>query len=848
MFLRVSETGCMMVHAQKKREAVHRMDKESASLLPGVCALLADSAKPPPDDTSLEKLLDRLTELSEAGVSLPESCPCLLDFISATASGSTSDPSILSFALKLGGLLSADEDGYRALQARSALEAMFSVERWKDSGPWDDPCVRIGWVHGLRRMLLHPEALAFFVRSDFIKPLLQLQSDPSMFVASAANQLLAHILLAAQPEEDERPGSETSAEHLALVQQASDHIKESLVPKEGAPLAGSLQVLKLLALILDRARRPLREQLLKAAAASLEELADAGCSQLTAVLMDVIMAAYSSTDSGDDLTGRLLSSMLNGSKADDLVRAAAAFLRRGGLRASRDAVRTSRAVRILLLPLRFVTEHPSLGAAPVADEHHGIMAAQLESKSSFISTVCVCLRNAPQVALMPSDVLPCPPAAIVLSIVALLKVCNGGTTSSSSSSSLRNGCRTETFRCIVNSGRVQKSALEALASLSGSPGANSTMNEVSDILVQYMSNPDSDPTVLQKSYKAFVQWMSVCTDLSAIPLQLREALRTVVEKRACDPRWEVRDSTVEFLGQLPRVTSLKSADEALLSERRTAPLLREALRDPESYVRASAVSALARGLGTELPQEQADTVSRLLDILREDTEGFARRAVVRYFMAWFSSCPLPPPPAPSLLTESVRTVLSRGSRDLDWEVKVNTLELAELLLDAAFSDHGRRNGTGRHPYATPDAQAAEPAFDSTMSSLLDQGVFAALLSSLADCDRPVALKACELLIATRDRIHVAGASTSGVSCELPRRGWGKEIRKLLKNEADDGERVGVREVLAALGLDDRRVLLSQSSDHVHNSFQSLLQDILSAGVTLGGPDEDDGQGVVVDCY
>ncbi|XP_061627784.1 BRCA1-associated ATM activator 1 [Phyllopteryx taeniolatus] len=835
------------------------MDKGSASLLPGVCALLADSGKPLPDDTSLEKLLDRLTELSEADVSLPESCPCLLDFISTMASNSTSDPSILSFALKLSGLVSANEDGYGALQERSALEVIFRVERWKDAGLWDDPCVRIGWIHGFKRMLLHPKALAFFVQSDFIKPLLQLQSDPSMFVASAANQLLAHILLSIQPEEEERASSKTSTEHRAVVLQTSDHIQESLAPKEGALLAGSLQVLKLLALILDQARRPLRDQLLKAVAASLEELVEARYSQLTPAIMDVIMAAYS-PESDDDVTGRLLSSMLNGNKAADLVHAAAAFLHRGRLH---DAVDTSRAVRILLLPLHFVTEHPLLGTAPATDNHHVIMATQLKTKSTFISMICVCLRNAPQVALMPSDVLPCPPAEIVLSVVTLLRMCSGDTpsfSSSSSSSSLRNGCRSEAFRCIVSSGKVQKSALEALASLSGSPGANNTMNEVVDVLVQYMSNPDSDPTVLQKSYKALVQWMSVCADRSSIPQQLREDLLTAVEKRACDPRWEVRDSTVEFLGQLPCVPSLKSADEALLSERRTAPLLREALQDPESYVRASAVSALARGLvpsrqqGTELPQEQADTVSRLLDILREDTEGFARRAVVRYFMAWFSSCSLPPSSLPLLLVESVRTVLSRGSSDLDWEVKVNTLELAELLLDVAFSDHGRRTGAGRHPYATLDmhtngqAQAADAALDSTLSSLVDQCVFSALLSSLVDCDRPVALKACELLITIRDTIYLAGASTSDVSCDLPRRGWGKEIRKMLKSEGDEGERVGVHEVLTSLGLDDRRVLLSQSSDHVHNSFQSLLQDILSAGVTLGGPNEDDGQEVIVDCY
>ncbi|XP_077428214.1 integrator complex assembly factor BRAT1 isoform X2 [Vanacampus margaritifer] len=819
------------------------MDREGASLLPGVCALLADSAKPLPDDTSLEKLLDRLTELSEAGVSLPESCPCLFDFVSTMASNSTSDSSILSFALKLSGLMAATEDGYRALQEHSVVEMMFSVQHWMDTELWNEPCIRIGWIHGLKRMLLHPNALGFFVQSGFIQPLLQLQSDPSMFVASAANQLLAHVLLSIQPEEEERASNETSAERSHVFLQTYNHMKESLVPKEGEQAAGSLQVLKLLALILDQARRPLRDQLLKALAASLEELVEAGYSQLTPTLMDVIMAGYSPDSS--DVTSRLLSSMLNVNKPADLVHGAAAFLHRGHSCVSSDAVNTSQAIRILLLPLHFVTEQPLL-----ATEDDVIMAAQLKNKSTFVAMICVCLRSASQVALMPPEVLPCNPAVIVLSVVTLLRICSGDI--STSSSSLLNGRKNEAFRCIVSSGKVQKSALEALTSLSGSPGANSTMKEVSEVLVHYISNPDSDPTVLQKSYKALVQWMNVWTELSSIPQQLREDLLMAVKKRACDPRWEVRDSTVECLGQMHSAPSLKSADAALLSERHTTPLLREALQDPESYVRASAVSALARGLvpswqrGTDLPQEQTDTIARLLDILREDTEGFARRAVVRYFMAWFSSRAAPPSSPPSLLLESVRVVLSRGSSDLDWEVKVNTLELAELLLDAAFSDHSRRAGAEKHPYATP--QAGGVTLDSALSSFVDQGVFSVLLSGLVDCDRPVALKACELLIKIRDALDLPGDLTTDVHCEIPERGWGEEIGKMLKSEGDGGRRVNVCEVLTSLGLDERRVLLSRSSDHVHNSFRSLLQDILSVGVPLGDAGKDGGQEVIVDCY
>ncbi|KAM9819595.1 BRCA1-associated ATM activator 1 [Syngnathus typhle] len=823
------------------------MDRESASLLPGVCALLADSGKPLPDDTSLEKLLDRFTELSEAGVSLPESCLCLLEFISTMASNSTSDPSILSFTLKLTGLMAATEDGYRVLQERSVLEVIFSVKHWMDTKLWDDPCIRIGWLYGFKRMLLHPKALTFFVQSGFLKPLLELQSDPSIFVASAAKQLLVHILLATQPEEG-HASIKAREDHSAVVLQTSDHINESL--KEGKLASGNARFLSLLALILEQARRPLREQLLKALAASLEELAEAGDSRITSPLMDVIMAGYS-TES-DDVTKRLLSSMLNVDKPFDLVQAAAWFLSRSRSCASRDAVNTRQAVRILLLPLHFVTEQPLLGTALVVD--NVTMAAQLKNKKAFISMICSCLGKAPEVALMPLDVLPCAPAVIVLSVVTLLRMCSGDTLTSSWPS------RNEDFRCIVSSGKVQISALNALASLSASPGANSTTNQVSEILVHYLCQPNSDPTVLKKSYEALLQWVSLWTDPSSIPQQLGEDLLMTVKKRACDPRWEVRDSTIEFLGQLQCIPSLGSVDASLLSNRSTAPLLREALQDPESYVRASAVAALARGLvpcwqqGSELPQEQTDTVRQLLDILQKDTEGFARRAVVHYFKTWFFVCSRPPSSPPSLLLESVRVVFSRGSLDLDWEVKVNMLDLAELLLDSAFLDYKRRTGAENHPYATfytdinGQAKDADAALESALRTLVGQGVFSASLSSLVDYDRPVALKACELLITIRDAISPASALTMDVPCELPEYGWGREIRELLKSKGDAGRHVNVCEALTLLDLDERRGLLSQSSDHVHNSLQSLLQDILSAGGALADSRKDGGQEVIVDCY
>lgn len=248
----------------------------------------------------------------------------------------------------------------------------------------------------------------------------------------------------------------------------------------------------------------------------------------------------------------------------------------------------------------------------------------------------------------------------------------------------------------------------------------------------------------------------------------------------------------------------------------------------------------------------------------------------------------------------MRTVLSKGSADLDWEVKVYTLELAELLLDEAFAGHRsyrRGSGTRRalsHPYGVVSNQVftlhnhtegTEPDLVAALSNVVEQGVVSVLLCSLVDCDRPVGLKACQLLLRLRETVCPSSRGAldaAGVSCELPDWGWGQEIRKILdakKHErpreaeisargsfngadyGDDGgglkegaseegssETVAVCEVLRSLGLDERLETLTQSSDHVHNSPLSLLQDILSASAAHTRPDTQPGQEVIVDCY
>lgn len=65
----------------------------------------------------------------DAGGSLLDVCPSLLDFISSVVHKTSSDPDVLSFALKLTGLLAASEEGFTRLQVDSVTSHSFTQSR-----------------------------------------------------------------------------------------------------------------------------------------------------------------------------------------------------------------------------------------------------------------------------------------------------------------------------------------------------------------------------------------------------------------------------------------------------------------------------------------------------------------------------------------------------------------------------------------------------------------------------------------------------------------------------------------------------------------------------------------------
>ncbi|KAK6301229.1 hypothetical protein J4Q44_G00293270 [Coregonus suidteri] len=788
-------------------------------------------------------------------------------------------------------------------------------------------------------MMHHPQAFHFLDQAGLTKPLLQLQTDPSLFVASAANHLLARLLTFKQPATTSHTTQgngltvppNTEEEELAVTMATSPgsgrsvtmeilkHLESSL---ESDSHTQVLQGLRLLALTLPELEAPLWGSVIRRVLRPLEGLVLEGRGGgVTQPLMDVLLATYRSGPCDSRLVS-LMASMLNSQNPSDAALCAAATLR---LKTCPPDLR-QKAVAVLLGPLQMVTgitllDRPNDRHADQQIDHRhadqqidhrhtdqqidhrhadqqidhrhtdqqtdqqmdhrqtdednrqtdtdqdrqtegrsslSLLLDHLNQKPSCISLLCLCVSSTPYITDMESS------ASVILAVVSLLRICNGHSPSTESKAPI--GCSKASTN-LIGCSKVQRCGLDSLASLNTCSGAVELVVEVFHVLLQYLQNPDSDPTVLQKTYQAMLRWLSVSAEPSSLADLVNEDLLPVLRKRVCDVRWEVRDSTLEFLGQL-------CACEALACT--VTPILLGALCDQESYVRASAISALARTLPLPLSglqgeagnHTQEEAVSQLLDILSQDSEGFARRAVVQFFISWLKTHPSS---SSSSSSSSLRSVLSLGSTDLDWEVKVHTLELVDDLMEETLPGH-----------------------QETELWLVELGVVTALLNGLFDCDRPVALKACSLLLRLRDMVcprslgkgamttDDATATVAKVTFDLRGQVWEREVtRKLQEKRGSDwvresrevgcdrlnGNRVSdgtdgagseacdrvtgesvcegsvtVCEVLWSLGLEERRSVLSQSSDHVQNSPLSLLQDILNATHTSHAEE------VIVDCY
>ncbi|KAI4532037.1 hypothetical protein MG293_018551 [Ovis ammon polii] len=812
------------------------MDPECARLLPALCAVLADPRQPVADDTCLEKLLDWFKAVTGAGSSLVllQEHPCLVELLFHVLKPQDLSSRILSFALRLAGIFAAQENCFQFLQQGELLPGLFGEPGPLGAAAWAAPSVRSGWIQGLHSLAQHPSALRFLADSGAVDTIFSLQGDPSLFVASAAGQLLVRVLDLALRGPAEGHVCPQAWDWPACARKVVCHLEDCL-RSEAAPRV--TQALHVLTTTFGHCHglwtQGLWARLSPLVARLLEKDPVPAPHALVDLLLSVARSSVLSSDPGLWETAAQALSSLSPTQAGPL---AAGILK---LQDCPQALRIQ-AFRILLQPLAHVLEAAAQGpGAPRLLEGAAgdLMAVDTfpPSRSACVGLLCSALAHLELLQPLPQRPSPWPQAPLLAAAVTILRFCNGSAAPSSEA-----GSRLCTM--LVGCVRVQRAALDFLGVLSQGLGPQELVTQVFAILLEYLVSPDSSPTVLKKAFQATLRWLLSsatppgCCDLEPYAQLVLGELLAVLQKRLCSPCWEVRDSGLEFLTQMTRRWGGQGSFRQALLGSEVPELTRQLLQDPESYVRASAVAAvgqlsswglLAAPSRPEHPDvPQKTPLEELLLVLTTDSEGFPRRAVMRVFTEWLRDGYADVAKDPE---QSVAPVLQAASRDLDWEVRVQGLELALVFLEQLLGPLG------------PSTAAPPGALTQALQALCRVQLFEFAFRSLFDCDRPVAQKSCDLLLFLKAKATPSGSQQevgdgpNVASVEAALRRW---------QAGEQGQPLGelapeaVLAVLRSMDLEALRDTLAESSDHVERSPQSLLQDMLATVGVLGDNEAD----------
>ncbi|XP_054350521.1 BRCA1-associated ATM activator 1 isoform X3 [Pongo pygmaeus] len=819
------------------------MDPECAQLLPALCAVLVDPRQPVADDTCLEKLLDWFKTVTEGESSLVllQEHPCLVELLSHVLKVQDLSPGVLSFSLRLAGTFAAQENCFQYLQQGELLPGLFGEAGPLSRAAWAVPTVRSGWIQGLRSLAQHPSALRFLANHGAVDTIFSLQGDSSLFVASAASQLLVHVLALSMQGGAKGQPCLPGGDWPACAQKIMDHVEESLCFTATPKVT---QALNVLTTTFGRCQSPWTEALWVRLSPRVACLLERDPIPAAHSFVDLLLCVarspvFSSSDGGLWETVAQALSCLGPTHVGPL---ALGILK---LEHCPQALRTQ-AFQVLLQPLACVLKATVQAPGPpglldgTADDATTVDTL-LASKSSCAGLLCRTLAHLEELQPLPQRPSPWPQASLLGATVTVLRLCGGSAAPAS-------GVGGHLCGTLAGCVRVQRAALDFLGTLSQGTGPQELVTQALAVLLECLESPGSSPTVLKKAFQATLRWLLSspktpgCSDLGPLIPQFLRELFPVLQKRLCHPCWEVRDSALEFLTQLSRHWGGQVGFRCALLASEVPELARQLLQDPESYVRASAVTAMgqlsSQGLHAPTSPEHAEARQslflELLRILSVDSEGFPRRAVMQVFTEWLRDGHAD---AAQDTEQFVATVLQVVSRDLDWEVRAQGLELALVFL-------GQTLGPPRThcPYAMalPEVAPARPLTEA-LRALCHVGLFDFAFCALFDCDRPVAQKSCDLLLFLRDKIASysslreagGGPSTTSMEATLPRWRAGEQAQP-----SGDQEPEAVLAMLRSLDLEGLRRTLAESSDHVEKSPQSLLQDMLATGGFLQGDEAD----------
>ncbi|XP_066432503.1 BRCA1-associated ATM activator 1 [Eleutherodactylus coqui] len=812
------------------------MDVECSQLLPDVCGVLVDNRQLITDDSIYEKLLDWFRCLLETVTAegLLKENPCIPELFQQVLRIEEVDHSLLAFAIRLVGVLAAQEEGFKYLMSDGVIQNMFG-ERIYTKDTWKDASIRRAWIQGLRSMVQHHEALRFLHLGGIIETMLNLLMDSSLFVASAGSDLVAYIFVMFVKLTGHSAIDRVSdLPEVAL--RILRHLEKLLISDVSQSVTQSLKALTAIfrdctdtmAEVLWPRIAELVNSLLKQkpihTAPHLEELL------LAMTRFPVLCNPQHNLWASMKQALRSLSPFQAGSLAFGILKSKSC---------PQDV--SLQAVCVLLQPLDFILRSSTtdFGQPGFLDEFvsdPAVVENLLSEKTSCVSLLCQCLSHLTELCEKDCLAVSFPHSSIQSSVLLILCYCIGQAVSSSTAGS-------NLGRSLIGSLRVQRSALDAIGGLSRWPLIPDSPIKTCNVLTAYVENPETDPTVLKKAFQASLKWLQAwhtSDEHWAEGRRFLEGLCPVMMKRLCSPSWEVRDTTLEFITNITASVEGHAEVVHVLSNAGIPQLVLDLLKDPESYVRASAVTCMAQIIDLTHTSVETlkceDLVPNLMDILCHDTEGFPRRAVVKVFCNWLKKGHVQKfQDSETFLSQ----ILEITCKDLDWEVKVNALDLANFYISQILE----MGPSQSCPYTIglPSSKSSVCISDALMKCQ-QVGLFQALLTCLCDCDRPVALKACEILFAVKAEL----CDGDSYSSKLHGRDWLehtiKEQQVTRRAGSGDGQQCPewITGVLKKIDLENMMCSLSKSSDYLRETPLSLLQDIKA---TLWGGEMHD-----ADCY
>ncbi|KAF7689703.1 hypothetical protein HF521_013056 [Silurus meridionalis] len=597
------------------------MESDCLNLLPSVCEVLADSRLVLHDDTSLEKLLDCFKELIMQNDEqyLAQYLPYLQKFLQSVTQSCTLDPNVFSFSLKIAGLLASKEHNFTLLEERGVLEYLFQPDSWHMPEFWKISSVRYGWLQGLWNMLQHPKSINFFCKNRFIKLVLQLQNDKGLFITSLTCQILAHVLDSTMAVEIEIPSCiPANTEFISVTKEIMSHVATSLVSREKAVIVPAL---RMLATILTKCREPLKIMFWKHVVTPLEALANEKDDSFTLPIIAVLQAVVRSSIfiHPDCRVETLLDIMLFSRSVTESVQCAAVILQVEDC----SEVLKRKATDIILLPLLCATASPLDLHEP--DKLHDYISHLEKQLSQKATCVCLLTQSLASIAetICKKSLANVPVQLIATSVMKLLRICIGHLPFTL----LGAGTFPHLFGCY----KVQQCSIDLLGGLTVYAESVALIQEAFTVLLQYMQCPDSNATVLKKTNQAILKWLNICSPSSDLWKTVIHELFGLMKKHVCDGRWEVRDSTLEFITQLTADLKGYSNYTKTLHSSGMISVLFTSLSDLEGYVQASAVVALGEAVTTSdvCSNVQEKAVTQLLSILSQDTQSFPHRAAVK---------------------------------------------------------------------------------------------------------------------------------------------------------------------------------------------------------------------------